>query len=594
MKRQDIEEKYKWDLTKIIKDEKDYQNKVDIVKKTCDEILNMKGTILDSSENLKKYLELSKEMNLNLEKIYVYSYLLYYSDTTNNKYKEKSLIAEKLNEDISNKLSFVDTEFLSKDYEDIIKLLSEDDKDKYKFYFEKMFRYKKMILSEAEEKIISEALSTFGTGDAVYSEIDNTDVKFESILKDGKEIELNHSNFIKLMHDKDRNVRKDAFKVYYKYYINRKNTISSCYKGQIKENFFISNIRKFESPLEYSLYKDNIDKKLYLNLIDMCHEKNYLVYEYMKLRKEYLKLDEMHMYDIYVDMIDEHDKNIEIDECKSIIFDALKPLGESYINDLSKAFDNKWIDYLPNEGKRSGAYEWNTYRIDPYVSINYENTLDSVNTLTHELGHAMHSYYSDKNNSYLYNSYPIFLAEIASTVNEVLLNEYLLKNAKTKEEKILYISKFLDKVRTTIFRQTMFAEFEMIMHNKYKENVPLTEEEFSNTYYELNKLYYGDNVISDTEIALEWARIPHFYTSFYVYKYATGLCAALIIANDILNNKPKARENYMNFLSSGCSDYPLEILKKCGIVMTQKEVLENAFVMFEEKLKELKELIEVK
>ena len=220
--------------------------------------------------------------------------------------------------------------------------------------------------------------------------------------------------------------------------------------------------------------------------------------------------------------------------------------------------------------------------------------MESVNTLIHELGHAMHSYYSDKNNSYLYNSYPIFLAEIASTVNEVLLNEYLLQNAKTYDEKILYISKFLDKVRGTIFRQTMFAEFEMIMHDKYKDNIPLTEQEFSNTYYELNKKYYGKHVVSDKEIANEWSRIPHFYTSFYVYKYATGLCAALIIANDILKNKPGARENYLKFLSSGCSDYPLEILKKCNIDMTDINVFENAFEMFEEKLNELKELVEVK
>ena len=566
MERKYIDNKYKWDLTKIIKDDKEYKEMYDKVVELSDNILKMKGNILSSTETLKEYLELSKEMNLYLEKIYVYSYLLYYSDTINNSYKEISLMADKLNEDVSLKLSFVDTELLSKSYDEVISLLKDEDKDIYAFYFEKMFRYKNTILSEAEEKIISEALNTFGTGDAVFSEIDNTDVKFGTIEKNGETIEVTHSNYIKLMHDKDKNVRESAFKTYYKYYIDLKNTISSCYKGQIKENFFTSNIRKFNSPLEYSLYHDNIDKKLYTNLINICHKKNYLVHDYMKLRKDYLKLKEMHMYDIYVDLIDEDNKNIELNECKNIIFESLKPLGEEYIKDLNKAFDNRWSDYMPNDGKRSGDYEWSTYNVEPYVSINYENTMDSVNTLIHELGHAMHSYYSDKNNSYLYNSYPIFLAEIASTVNEVLLNEYLLKNAKTKEEKILYISKFLDKVRSTIFRQTMFAEFESIMHDKYQNSVPLTESEFSNTYYELNKVYYGDNVISDPEIANEWSRIPHFYTSFYVYKYATGLCAALIIANDILNDKPNARENYMKFLSSGCCDYPLEILKKCVIL----------------------------
>jgi len=594
MKRQDISDEYKWDLSKIIKDDKDFKQRVDKVKELSDDILKLKGAILNSSENLSKYLNLSNEMNLNLEKLYVYSHLLYYSDTTNNSYKEKSLLIEKLNEDISTKLSFVEIELLSKNYDYVMSLLNDEDKFEYRFYFEKMFRYQSMILSEEEEKIITEALNTFGTGDDVFSEIDNTDVYFGTILKDDKEIELTHSNYSKFMHDKDRNVRESAFKTLYKYYIDRKNTISSCYKGQIKENFFISKLRKFDTPLEYSLYHDNIDKKLYMNLISICHDKYYLMYEYMELRKKYLNLDKMHMYDIYVDLIDEKEKDISLDECKSMILEALKPLGETYINDLKKSFSNGWIDYLPNDGKRSGAYEWNTYRVDPYVSLNYEKNFDGVSTLAHELGHAMHSYYSDKNNSFLYNSYPIFLAEIASTVNEVLLDEYMLKNAKTKEEKILYISKFLDKVRTTIFRQTMFAEFELLMHDKYKNNIPLTETEFSKSYYELNKLYYGNNVVSDPEIAYEWSRIPHFYTSFYVYKYATGLSAALIIATNILNNKEGALVNYMKFLSSGGSDYPLEILKKCGIDMTDKKVLENAFTLFEEKLNELKELIEVK
>ncbi len=594
MKRSEIDEKYKWDLTKIIKDDKEYQDYIKKINKLSDDILKMKGSILDNSDTLKKYLKISNEMNLLLERLYIYSFLEYYSDTTNSHYKEKSLIAEKLNDDISKKLSFVEVELLSKDFDYVKSLLVDNELKEYEFYFEKLFRYKNMTLSEAEERIVTEATAAFGTGHNTFNEIDNSDVSFGTINIDGKEEVLTHSNFIKYLKNKDGNIRKKAFKKYYQYFIDRKNTIASCYTGQIKENFFVSNIRKFDTPLEYSLYKDNIDKKLYFNLIDVCHEKRELMYDYLKLRKEYLKLDEMHMYDIYVDLVDDNEEKISYEECKNIIFDALKPLGDNYLNDLSKAFSDKWIDVMPNEGKRSGAYEWNTYRIDPYVSINYENNMDSVNTLAHELGHAMHSYYSDKSNSYLYNAYPIFLAEIASTVNEVLLNEYLINNAKDKNEKIKYISKFLNEVRTTIFRQTKFAEFESIMHDKYKNNIPLTEKEFSNTYYELNKLYYGDNIISDEEIRFEWSRIPHFYTSFYVYKYATGLSAALIIASNILSNKPNAVENYMKFLSSGSSKYPLEILSNCGIDITDKKVLENAFNLFESRLNELKELIEVK
>jgi len=589
MKRAEISDELKWDLTKIIKDENEYNSFLKKINDLSYDIVKMKGHILDSSESLKRYLDISNEMNLLIEKLYVYSFLAYYSDTTDSSNKEKSLTAEKLNDDISKKLSFVDVELLSKDYEYVNSLLS-GDLEEYKFYFEKLFRYKSMTLSESEEKIITDALSSFGTGSDAFNEIDNSDVYFDKVNGD----ELTHSNFIKFLKNKNQNIRKEAFEKYYKYFSNRKNTLAACYAGHIKENFFISNIRKFDSPLEYSLYHDNIDKKLYTNLIQVCHEKRELMYDYLKLRKEYLKLDEMHMYDIYVDMVDLENSDITYEEGKKIIFDALRPLGNEYSSDLKKAFNDKWIDVMPNDGKRSGAYEWNTYKVDPYVSLNFENNMDSVNTLIHELGHAMHSYYSDKNNSYMYNSYPIFLAEIASTVNEVLLSEYLINNAKSKEKKIKYICKFLNQVRTTIFRQTKFAEFEMIMHDKYKNNIPLTEKEFSDTYYELNKLYYGDNIIHDDEIRLEWARIPHFYTSFYVYKYATGLASALIIANSILNKEVNAIENYKKFLSSGCSDYPLNILKKCNVDITDKKVLENAFNLFENRLNELKELIEVK
>ena len=591
MKRKDINDEYKWDLTKIINNDEDFNKKCELVRKLSDDILSMKGSILLDENNLKDYLKKSYEMNLNWEKIYIYAHLLYYSDTTEKEYKEKMLISEKLSEDVSSKLSFIEPEILKGDYNNIINMLKKCDMSEYSFYFEKMFRYKDFTLSEKEEKIIAEAVNTFGTGDNVFNEIDNSDVYFGKIKIDNENVELTHSNFIKLMNHKEQKVRKKVFKQYYKYFLDRKNTISECLKGQIKENFFISNIRKFNSPLEYSLYSDNIDEKLYVNLIDVCHEKNYLIHDYMKLRKDILKLNEMHMYDIYVDLVKEKEDKVDFKECKKIIFEALKPLGNEYLESLKKAFNNKWIDIYPNDGKRSGAYEWNTYKVDPYVSINYENDIDSVNTLIHELGHAMHSYYSDNNNSFIYNGYPIFLAEIASTVNEVLLNEYLINNSKSDKEKLLYITKFLDKVRGTIFRQTMFAEFESIMHDKYQNNVPLTESEFSETYYKLNKEYYGNNIISDEEIKLEWARIPHFYNSFYVYKYATGLISALIIANNILNNIPNAKENYIKFLSSGGSDYPLNILKKCGVDITNKKVLEDSFSIFEKRLEEAKKLV---
>ena len=375
------------------------------------------------------------------------------------------------------------------------------------------------------------------------------------------------------------------------YFKSFKNTIAASLKGNIKENFFESDVHKFNSPLEESLYSDNIDTSVYNSLIDAIHDGLSKMYEYMALRKKVLNLEEMHMYDIYVDIVDSLDLKIPFEEGKEIVFNALKPLGEQYTKDLEKAFDEHWIDIYPSKGKKSGAYSWGCYDSYPYLLLNYNDTVDSVSTMAHELGHSMHSYYSNNNQTYINHNYPIFLAEIASTVNEVLLNDYLYKNSKSKEEKILYLTEFLDKVRTTIYRQTMFAEFEKVMHDKYASGEALTADNFSNTYYELNKLYYGDNVVSDDDIRYEWARIPHFYSSFYVYKYATGLSSAIALASEILNGNEKARDAYLTLLKSGGSDYPLELLKRAGVDMTTPMPVNKAIEMFNEKLEQLKELV---
>lgn len=298
------------------------------------------------------------------------------------------------------------------------------------------------------------------------------------------------------------------------------------------------------------------------------------------------------MYDIHVDLVKEKEVKIPFEKGKKIIFEALKPLGDKYLNDLSQAFEQRWIDIYPNISKKSGAYSWGCYETYPYLLLNYEDDIDSVSTMAHELGHSMHSYYSNLKQPYTYHNYPIFLAEIASTVNETLLNQYLYDHAQTKEEKINYLAQFLDLFRTTIHRQTMFAEFEMLIYDKEQQGIPLTSQEFCDTYYDLNKLYFGDNVVSDELIRYEWARIPHFYTPFYVYKYATGLSSALAIASEILKGNDSVKEKYLEFLASGGSDYPLNILKKVGVDMTTPEPIQKAFDMFEEKLNLLKELSE--
>lgn len=590
-KRSDIPNNYKWDLSKMYSNSSDIDSDIELVKSLTPQILEYKGHILDSSSTLYAFMKLTEKQDRILEKLYVYSKMSFDVDTKDNKTKSLKMKIEKLSDELNEAYSFITPEFMEGDYNLVLKYIEENPKlEEYKFNLECIYRYKNHSLSKIEEDIFVKAVNVFGNCSEAFNAIDNADIDLGYITYNGKKVKLTSSNYGIMMKDKDRNTRIEAFNNMYNYYKNHKNTLASLYVGEIKESRFVSNVKKYNSTLEESLYSDNIDISVYKNLISAIHDNMSVMYEYMGVRKKLLGLDEMHMYDIYVDLVDKKEESIEFEEGKKILFEALKPLGDKYLSDLNKAFDEHWIDIYPSEGKKSGAYSWGCYDSYPYVLLNYNDTIDSVSTMAHELGHSMHSFYSKKQN-YVDSSYPIFLAEIASTVNEVILNDYLYKHAKTKEEKMYYLTDFLDLVRTTIFRQTMFAEFEMLMHDKYQNGVSLTEEEISNTYYDLNKLYYGDNVVSDDLIRYEWSRIPHFYTPFYVYKYATGLSSALSIASRIISGDTKTRDNYLEFLSSGGSDYPLNILNKVDVDMTSKEPINEAIELFKQKLEELKELM---
>ena len=591
-KRVEVPKEYMWDLSKIYKNPSEIEEDIKKVNSYTNDIIKYKNHILDSQDSLYDFLKLTEKQDRIIEKLYVYSKMNNDVDTTNNSSKALRMKIEKLSEDISEKYSFIEPEMLHFDYDKVKEYIRLNPKlNEYKFYLESIYRFKPHSLSLEEEDVYVKALNAFGNCAEVFSNINNTDVDLGYVVdEDGNKVKLTHSNYSNFMESKNRDVRKNAFTNMYNYYKSLKNTIASTYLGEIKENSFVTNVKKYNSTLERSLFQDNIPKEVYTNLINTIHDNMNVMYDYMALRKKVLKLDEMHMYDIYVNLVDDINIKVPFEEGKKILFEALKPLGDKYLEDLNQAFTMHWIDIYPNTGKRSGAYSWGSYDTYPYLLLNYNDKIDDVSTMGHELGHSMHSYYSKKQN-YIDSNYPIFLAEIASTVNEVLINDYLYKNAKTKNEKILYLTDFLDSVRTTIFRQTMFAEFEMIMHDKEKNGVSLTEEEISNTYYELNKLYYGDNVVSDDDIRYEWARIPHFYTPFYVYKYATGLSAALSIASRIINNDTKTRDNYLEFLSSGGCDYPLNILSKVDVDMTKSKPILDAINMFKEKLEELKKLV---
>lgn len=590
--RNEVPNEYKWDLSKMYKSDKDIENDISEVNKLTPEILKYKSHIMDSSSSLYEFLKLTEKQDRILSKLYVYAKMNYDADTTNNDSKALKMRIDKINEQLNELYAFIEPEMLSASYDIVLDYIKENKAlDEYRFYLESIFRFKDHSLSLEQEDIFVRALNAFGNCSEAFSNINNADIDLGYVKDEsGENVKLTASNYINFMKSKNRDVRKNAFSSMYNYYKSLKNTLSSTYVGQIKEDLFVTNVKKYPSTLERSLFLDNIDKSVYDNLINTIHDNLDLMYEYMSIRKKMLKLDEVHMYDIYVDLVDIDTKTIPFDEGKKILFDALKPLGNQYLKDLNQAFDEKWIDIYPSKGKKSGAYSWGCYDSYPYLLLNYNDTTDAVSTMAHELGHSMHSYYS-KSQNYVDSNYPIFLAEIASTVNEVLINDFLYKHAATKEEKIYYLVDFLDSVRTTIYRQTMFAEFEMIMHKKEMDGIPLTEKEISDTYYNLNKLYYGDGVISDDLIRYEWSRIPHFYTSFYVYKYSTGLSSALSIASKVIKGDTETRDKYLEFLKSGGNDYPLEILKKVGVDMTTPKPILDALSMFKDKLEELKSLI---
>lgn len=581
---------YKWDLTRIFKDENDYNNSIKRVNEILERIPEYKGRILENENTLFEILELDTEMDKLLSKIYVYSYLGFYDNMADVKFQQYKESASSLMVKASSITSFMIPEILSSEFTLIEEYISKNNKlELYRKVLEKIFRDKPHVLSEKEEKILSDLGEIMDIPSDAYDAINNIDVSFGKIKdEEGKNVELTSSNYVLFLSSKNEKVRKAAFKKKHEYYKNHINTISSLYIGQVKSDVFYSKTRKFNSVLEANLFSDNIDKKLYKSLIKATNKNTKYLKEYYKLKAKSLGR-KLHMYDLYVNTSKVPEKVIPYEDAIKITNEALKPLGEDYLNKFNYLVENRCIDVYPKDKKRSGAYQWGTYGILPYVSLNYENNIDSVSTFAHEMGHAMHTYYSDTNQDFLYASYPIFLAEIASTVNEVLLSNYLIKNAENKEEKEYHLIDFLDKFKATVYRQVMFAEYEDIIHEKYEKGESLTKDLLCETYYKLNKNHFSPAVTVDKDIQYEWSRIPHFYTSYYVYKYATGFISALIIADKIENDET-FKDKYIKFLSSGNTKYPLELLKDLGIDMTDEKVLNKAFDLFNEKLELLKNI----
>lgn len=591
--RKDVDDKYKWDLTKIYKNGEEVEKDISKIKNLTKEVTSYKTHLMDDSKTLYEATEKYHELMRIIDKLMVYANMKFHEDMANKESEKLVGILDKLTDQISEKLAFFLPELLNHDYEEIEKYIKENKSlEKYTFTFKEIFREKDHTLSLKEEELLARLGEVFQIPEDTFHMLDDVNLTFEDITdENGDKVKLTNSNYSKYIKSNNRKVRKEAFDSMFTAYKNLKNTFATLLKGNTKSNFFISNTRKYNSPLEMSLYGDNIDKKLYTELIEKVHANLDINYEYMKVRKQALNLDHLHMYDVYAPLIKDIEKEYTYEEAKDLVIKALSPLGKDYIDNLKKIFESGAVDVFYNKNKRSGAYSWGSYDTLPYVLLNFEGKFTDVSTIAHELGHSMHSFYSNKNQGYEDHSYPIFLAEIASTVNEILLNKYASENAKSKEEKAFYLNNLLENFRTTLIRQTMFAEFELLIHDLEEQGEVLTEELLSETYLKLNQKYFGDEVISDELIKYEWARIPHFYTSFYVYKYATGISVAASIVSDILSGKEKALENYIEFLSSGGKDFPLEILKKTGIDIVNDDTIDKALNMYRETLEEFKKLI---
>ena len=576
MKRTEIEEVSKWDLT-LMYDSIDSWNKefdsidIKVIEKFKE---NIKENI---NEAFDTYFNISRK----LEKLYMYAHLSYDCETANKNSEVLLKKIEKKYQDFETLSSYMEPTLLKYDIEEL--KVSEQ----YKKTIKDMFRYKKHTLSVAEETLINKFSNILSGSSETYDNLTDTDLKFGKITVDGKEVEITDSNYSLYISNKNRDVRISAWKALYNGYKSVINTISTTYKQHVECTVEMAKIRGYKSALQASLYNDDISESVFNNLVDTVNNNLEPLYKYYDLKKQVLKLDEIHLYDLYVDLIEEYDKKYTFEEAKRLVIDATKVLGKDYTENINKAFDERWIDIYPNDSKRSGAYSSGGYDTKPYLLLNFQGKLDDVSTLAHELGHSMHSYYSKTNNEYHESNYKIFVAEVASTVNELLLCNHLLEISNDKQEKLSILNRMLDLFKGTIYRQTMFSVFEKMTHEYVEDGGIFTYEILSDKYYELNKKYFGPNVVLDEEIKYEWARIPHFYYNFYVYKYATGLSAACKIVENIKKGDIKG---YKEFLKTGGRDYPLEELKVAGVDMNDPSVVESAINMFEETLNKFKEI----
>ncbi len=592
LKRGDIDINDTWDLTDIYKDNKEFNNDLESVLNSFKEFSLLKDRFLEDSNSFLNYFKKNEELLRTIIKLDIYASL--YSDTDKNNTNGQEMLSRIQNivTEYLNITSSVVPDMLDFGKENILKYIDNDPYlNDYKYYIDSIFREKDHSLSKEEERIISSYSNVFSNSSETASYILNTDLKFKDVIdSNNNSYPLNESFYSNYIKSLDRKLREDSFNKLYEGYKNSLNSLTSTYNGVLLNDSVTKDLRGYNNSLEMYLYPHKIPNKLYLNLIDTVSNNLGSLYEYYDLKKKLLKLDSYHLYDSYVSILDIPSKKYSFNDAKEICLKALSVMGKEYTNTLKKEFNNRWIDVYPSIGKRSGGYQTGSYDTHPYILLNFTGTLNDVSTLAHESGHAMHTYYSNKYNSYANSDYPIFLAEIASTTNELLLSDYLYKNSNNIDEKRYILNERLDLFKATIYRQTMFAEFELYSHNLADNKEPITGERLCNKYLKLNKKYFGPNVVVDDNIKYEWERIPHFYTPFYVYQYATSLCIANYIAKNIINKTEGFLNKYILFLKSGGRNYPLDVLKIIDIDLNDSKVFVEALNSFKDTLDEFKKL----
>ncbi len=588
-------DEFDWDLTSLFKNEEERLELIRKFEEYIDEIKKFKGK-LNNLETVKKYYELKEKISKFYIKIYSYSMFKYHQNMGNGENSKLYKDAVSLGAKYSEAVSYSVPEIIENSKETLISWKNNPEMKEYKRSLEKIIREKDHVLSKESEELLASYSEVFEAVESAYSVFTTADFKFDDVENENGEIlKMSHGLYSKYLSGKDRVLRKNSFESMYKPYKQNINTIAELYLARVKEFSTTARIRKYKNSIDMASNNDDSKEDVYYTLVDSVNENLKYNHEYLKLKKELLKneLDDgkLHLYDVYRNSFEEKEENVSYEEAKKIVLNALSIMGDDYVSKLKEAMENRWIDVYEKENKHTGAYSMGVYGVHPFVLLNFINSSRDISTIAHELGHAIHSYLADTTQNVLNSDYTIMVAEVASTVNEILLANYQIKNTENKEKKAFLINEQLDMIRATLYRQTMFAEFEKIVHEKIEKHESLSSDNLNEIYYNLNKKYFGEDIFCDELIKYEWARIPHFYSNFYVYKYATGITSAIVIAQNIMSGKPGFVEKYLETLSKGGSEDSLDLLKGVGVDLTKKETYDIAFKYFKENLDNLKKLI---